>query len=163
MVELVFSFNKQESNRESLKAGAKKTNPALLFDSFWRLCPDLVFGQRKKTYSTLLSTLFGVYVQMLSSLLPVRSAKKITYSVLLFNSLWRYFQMLSSLLLVQYERRRLILHSSSTLFGVYGQMLSSLLPVQWAKKKTYPSLLFDSLCHLNLDVVFSFTSATCKK
>jgi hypothetical protein len=74
-----------------------------------------------------------------------------------------YDQMLSSLLPVQYAKRRLILHSSSTLFGVYDQMLSSLLPVQWAKKKASHTLLFDSLCRLNPDVVFSFTSAKYKK
>jgi hypothetical protein len=61
------------------------------------------------------------------------------------------------------QKARLSLHPFFTLFGVYGQMLSSLLSVQYAKKKTYPSLLFDFLCHLNPDVVFSFTSAMDKK
>ncbi len=73
----------------------KKTYPALLFDSLWRLCPHVVFSftSAKCKKDNLFCTPLRLYLAFMPRccllFYQCNGQKKKTYPTLLFNSLWR--------------------------------------------------------------------------
>jgi hypothetical protein len=128
----------------------------------WRKCSLLTNGSLKGSFQKPVqkrrlilhssSTLFGAYVQMLSPLLPGRSAKKKTYHALLFDSPERLFPDVVFSFTSPMCKKRLFLHYSSTLVGFISRCCISFTSAMCKKGLSFSplrlSLAFISICCL---------------